>query len=191
MKRLLCLSAALFLSSSAAARAGINREPGSVMVAVDGTTAQLDRRIDGPTTQLVFKVGRSTVPLEAQGRALDLLLTRMITQAPLPDTMPVLFGATKDTFTRMLQGRLQQKGANWNTHTGKPLAGSYYPVVRGELATLIQNSPIAAAFRRHGYGLRLANIAHVEQDPPSFPHPGVKVPTIIDVMELVATRGAR
>lgn len=96
---------------------------------------------------------------------MDQLIGRSSARKPLPAVLTAQFGGVREKFEKELRRRLRRPGANWNLSTGKPRAGDYYAVIKASLASVIAGSPIAAAFRHHGYLLRLDNIARVTEEP--------------------------
>ncbi|UAJ10663.1 hypothetical protein [Polymorphobacter megasporae] len=121
------------------------------------------------------------------GAAVDRLLGKSIARKPLPDAFQVTLGDARDALEDELRRRLRQPSANWNLSTGKPRHGDYGTVVRYELAAVIAASPIAAAFRHHGYTLQLDGIARLTMgDTAETRH----LPGHIDEMPLTAHRKA-
>lgn len=149
----------------------------------------LDRYDDPPPARYtaVFIDTRSdALSAERVGAAVDRLLGRSIARKPLPADFVVQFGGVRETFEAQLRQRLRRPGANWNPATGRPRKGEYYPVVQASLASVMADSPIAAAFRRHGYALRLDGIARVTEDPAAG-----RVPAHVDEMHVTAHKETR
>ncbi|OUJ14542.1 hypothetical protein [Acetobacter sp. DsW_063] len=189
MRRLVLLVAIVVLHLSSVAHAQL---PTSVSVTSGaGVSAETLSRIDDSRgTMLVFKVGDEREALTVQGEALDALLGKMIAHRALPDSFSVRLAGSRTGLIRQLQDELLRPDANWNVDTGQPGHGALQDVLTGELNSVLKKSPVANAFARHGYGLTVEGLEHIEEDPGSFPKPYVRVPTDILVMEITAGKEA-
>jgi len=160
----------------------------SVSIGAGLNEMTLTRFDDSDGTLLVLKVKNEAMPLSDQGAAIDRLLDQSIKQRSLPDHFDVRFAGTRTALIKALQQRLLQPGANWNLTTGQPSKGELGSVLSTELTRLLTQSSIGTAFARHGYRLRVDGLEHIEEEPGAFPRAGVRVPTDIFVMEIVAER---
>jgi hypothetical protein len=194
MRRLVLLLSLVLLSASAAHGQPATRSfsltdgSGPTAVTLDWSFFAATSRAESgfPSSfSMVIDTKSEAVSVASVGQALDRLLGRLSAREPLPESFYVLFGAVREPLEAELQRRLRLSGANWNLSTGKPRKGAYYAVVKDELASIIGRSAIAAAFRRHGYALRLDNVATITQDPPE-PRSLGWVPTHVGVMEMSA-----
>ena len=119
------------------------------------------------------------VSVDTVGKAIDRLLDRSIRHQPLPAHFEVRFGAVREPLEAQLQDRLNQP------HRGAPPLN-----LKQKLASIIEQSAIAAAFRHHGYILRLDEIARITQDT-AKPRSPRSVSIHIDEMDLSAHKVSR
>ena len=189
MRVALTILAGLSVATAAAAQRPLG--PNSVTEGTGTMSVAVDRYDDPPPrshTVMLIETTAHALSDAQVGAAVDRLLGRSIARKPLPDAFQVTLGDARDALEDALRIRLRQPGANWNLSTGKPRHGDYGTVVRDELAVVIAASPIAAAFRHHGYTLRLDGIARLtEGDIPATRH----LPGHIDEMSLTAHRESR
>ena len=189
MRAPLTILAGLAVATAAAAQRplgpnAVTEGTGPMLVAVD----RYDDPPPHPHTVVLIDTKGHTLSDAQVGAAVDRLLGQSIARKPLPDTFQVTLGDARDALEDGLRRLLRQPGANWNLSTGRPRHGDYGTVVRDELAVVVAASPIAAAFRHHGYTLRLDSIARLtEGDTPATRH----LPGHIDEMSLTAHREQR
>lgn len=158
-----------------------------------GVRYELDRLQENGQTLLVFKSDAPSrpagdAPLALQAQVLDRLLARQAAARPLPTHVQVRLGQPREALITALQGHLSVPGADWDLQRGRARRGASGAAIQNALNEVVTASPLPAVFARHGFRLRLGDVARIELGhPPSAP--SSLLPVNVGEMAFFADRG--
>ena len=172
------------------AAGGLPKASPAIVEIVDGVRYELDRLEADGRTVLVFKAGEAGhpvagLPLAPQARALDRLLGRQIGARPLPSHVQVRLADTRYALISALQLRMQGPGSGWDPRLGRARSGASGAFIQKVLSEVVDASPLPPVFARHGYRLRLTDVARIEVGRVASSK-GAKLPTEINEMDFAA-----
>jgi hypothetical protein len=149
------------------------------------------------------QANQSLPPFDEQGRILDRLLSRLIAEHPdIPSQLRLLLGASREGLIEALDRKLVEPGSDWDTKLGLPRHltskndnerfAKLCAYLTSQLDGILQSSPIARAFKVHGYTLSVRSVSASSMSPmiaPKTEMGGARLPYDLN-MEIVATRAA-